>query len=387
MSLRNFRDVLGGDLAGKAFTGLFLLGLLRWLKPADFALLMTLQSVIILAVTLPSGILNRHYLLTPEAEQDARSYRALQIGVAGLTSLPVLTIISPQAPWHAVLTALVCCLAGAWFEFGRTNAQRSGRFDRWARAEALRALLLLPALLWVLLPGQTVVSLILGTQALGYAIASRLTGHVGGAPTRVRGALAAVCNARSLHLVLYFALVALFGQLPMLLVAAQAPADEMAGFAAAYRYYGLLMSVLSSANVVILTKVAAGQGNPNLDLTSLQRWAAGLLFGGMLIGFQLIPLVDGGKYPTSPYLFVGLALALLPGLASAPLAAEMLKAGRGLQLLGSQLAALLGFCMVFAAPFPQSSYAATAGVPVACLCQFLILTWLRQRRGQEGMQS
>ena len=181
----------------------------------------------------------------------------------------------------------------------------------------------------------------------------------------------AVCNARSLHLLLYFALVALFGQLPMLLVAPQSPPDETAGFAAAFRYYGLLMSVLSSANVVIIAKVAAGQGDSKLDVARLQRWAAALLFGGMLIGFHLIPLVDGGKYPTSPYLFVVMALALLPGLASAPLAADMLKVGRGLQLLGSQLSALLGFCLVFIAPFPDASHAAAAaaGVPAACLCQ------------------
>lgn len=375
MSLRNFRDVLGGDLAGKACTALFLLGLLRWLKPADFALLMTLQSVIILAVTLPSGILNRHYLLTQGSEPDARSYRALQLVLSAATSVLVMGLAIDGAAIQTQLAVLCCCVIGAWFEFARTDAQKSAAFGRWARAEIARAVLLLPTLGWVLAPvkPEWLVTGIIACQGLGYLIASALIKPKAGRNLSLSVALDAIRDPRARTLAVYIALVAIAGQLPMLLMANLASTVEVASFGAAYRYFGLLMSILASAHVVILSKIASGGSSSSADIRRMQYLAAAMVFIGIGVGYFLMPIIDGGKYPSSPGLFVIMSLALLPGLAAAPTIAKFMRENRGWRLLSSQLLGLpilIGFAFL---PVQSPSAGIAGGIAFASLCQYLLL--------------
>jgi O-antigen/teichoic acid export membrane protein len=389
VSLRNFRDVLGGDLAGKAFTALFLLGLLRWLKPADFALLMTLQSVIILAVTLPSGILNRHYLLTEGAEREARSYRALQLGLSTATAAFVLCLAVNSAPVQAQAAVLFCSFAGAWFEFARTHSQKFAGFGRWARAEVGRALLLIPTLCWVIAPvnPEWLATGIITSQGLGYLIASILLKPVAGNPPRLSTALDTIKDHRARTLALYIALVATAGQLPMLLIANVATASDVASFGAAYRYFGLLMSVLASVHVVILAKVAGGTLTDTAGIRRMQIWATAMVIVGVSAGYLLIPVIDGGKYPDSPVLFVFMSLALLPGLAAAPRIAELMRENQGWRLLGSQL---LGLPILVASAFIPILTPATGiavGVSCASLCQYLLIRNYESKRGDANRRD
>lgn len=375
MSLRNFRDVLGGDLAGKACTALFLLCLLRWLKPADFALLMTLQSVIILAVTLPSGILNRHYLLTQGSEQDARSYRALQLVLTAATAVLVLGLAIDGVAIQARLAVLFCCITGAWFEFARTDAQKSAGFGRWARAEIGRAVLLLPTLGWVLAPvkPEWLVTGIIVSQGLGYLIASALIKSTVGRNPSLSIALSAIRDPRAGTLAIYIVLVAIAGQLPMLLMANLASTVEIASFGAAYRYFGLLMSILASTHVVILSKIASGGSSDMAGIRRMQYLAAAMVFIGIGVGYFLMPIIDGGKYPRSPALFVIMSLALLPGLAAAPTIAKFMRQNRGWRLLSSQLLGLpilIGFALV---PLNSPAEGIAGGIACASLCQYLLL--------------
>lgn len=385
MSLRNFRDVLGGDLAGKVCTAVFLLGMLRWLSPADFALLMTLQSVIILAVTLPSGILNRLYLLTEGAEREARSYRALQLGLSAATAALVLCLAVNSAPVQAQAAVLFCSFAGAWFEFARTDAQKSAGFGHWARAEVGRALLLVPTLCWVFAPvsPEWLATGIITSQGLGYLVASILLKPVAGNPARLLAALDAIKDRRARTLTLYIALVATAGQLPMLVIAnlASASASDVASFGAAYRYFGLLMSVLSSVHVVILAKVASGTLIETTGIRRMQIWAAAMTLVGISVGYLLIPVIDGGKYPDSPALFVVMSLALLPGLAAAPRIAELMRENQGWLLVGSQV---LGLALLVVGAFIPILTPATGiaiGVSCSSLCQYLLIRNDESKRG------
>jgi hypothetical protein len=387
VSLRSFRQVLGGDLAGKAFTALFLLALIRYLAPQDLALFLTLHAVVILSVTLPAGIINRHYLVTDGAEAAAGIYQRLQIIAAGLCAALFVALAVRHAPWHAWMSTAACALAGARFEFGRTHAQRRGDFSRWARAEVLRAAMLMPALAWMMSPPGSgwIVSALLLSMAIGYTVADRLIDRPEPGSMPHGTVTVAFGDGKMALIALHSGLVAISGQLPVLLVANMGDAADTASFGSAFRYYGLLLAFVVSANVVVLSKVASGSPDLYAVVRSLQIRGTFVLVTLMAVGYLLIPLADGGRYPQAPGLFVILALALVPGLFSAPLVALALKGGRLGLLVSSQLLSLAAMLAVVALLWQTPVRGAALGVPLACVAQWLLLkVRLNRRPGEES---
>ena len=375
MSLRNFRDVLGGDLAGKAFTALFLMGLIRWLPTDEFALLMTLQAVIILSITLPASIINRHYVLTKGTQRHPRSYRALQVSTAGLISIVALAVTSSDAVWHMNAAVILCSIAGAWFEFGRSFAQKSEHFTLWSRAEVLRTMLLAANLIWLYVPLTTSTKLfaIILCQAIGYLCASRVTGSVMGPPPTLRYALEPIKQRRTGFIALYLILVAIMGQLPILLSSELASSFETASLSAAYRYYGILLSILSSAYVVIISKISQSDDDVSHDIFKLQLVGGALITAGCAAGYLIIPWVDDGRYPDAPLLFLILSMTLPPALAAAPLVAKQMKDGDGMQLVIAQVVSAVGFFAPLIIIQSNPVHAIAFGVAIASLLQFAFL--------------
>lgn len=377
MSLRSFRYVLGGDLVGKFFTAFFLLGLVRLLTPDAFAQLMTLQAVIILAVTLPSGIVNRHYLLTADVEHDARSYRALQVTAAGVLGLLSILFVAPMSAWHSVPATVACCVTGAWFEFGRTSAQKSGNFDRWAKAEVVRAMFLTCPLLLILTPleSELKITVLIVCQAAGYILASGFTGSITGAPPRLHVAFSALKDSRMKFIAVYLALVAFMGQLPIMLTSVLSTQFETATFSAAYRYFGILMSVLAASHVVILAKVSENQQNGVLEIRQLQGLAALLVACGATAGYFLIPIVDSAKYSDSPALFLLLSTAIYPALAAVPLVANQMRNTSGALLVMVQMVSALALFVPLYFNPSNPVFSIAAGISIASSVQFLLL-WI-----------
>lgn len=387
MSLGQFRTVLGGDVASKALTALFVLGLVRYLPPADLAKWVHLSSVVILSTLLLGGFFNRIYILQGSRQLSARGFRRLQVGSASLAYCVAMAVLRPDYSPVELGAGLACTVAAAAFDFSRTYAQSKARFNRYVSSDILRSacllLIVLPAVFYL---DSHRAGAVLMAQAFAFALGAivlpALPAELDRADPPMWAAARRLLGSRgALALVGYFALLALFGQLPILLLERLADEQALAAFGSAFRYYGLLLSIVIAANVVLLPKIVAAR---EADLASSMRTAAqivavslALLIGACLAGFLLIPLVDGGKYPDAPKLFVMVSIGLVPGILSAPLVAFWLRAEGFIQLFVSQLLAVVAAAAVHWISPVDAATAAAVSVPAGVLAQlaWLTLAW------------
>lgn len=368
-----------GDVGAKALTAAFVLALVRWLSPQQFAGYVYISAVVILAATLFNGFFNRHYILAGTDASAARAYRLLQVGMSAAVYGAAALLLASDAPPLDLLAGLLCAASAANFDFRRTHAQKQQQFRRYSTSDVARALLLVllavPVVAW---PGVHTVAALLAAQALAFALAAQLLPPLPATPDPdpVHPPVWRLLTGRgSLALLGYFALVGLFGQLPVLALKQFADAHELATFGAAFRYYGLLLGIVAAANVVILPRIARADdlAQSLRGVASIVAVALAMLVCAALAGYLLIPWIDGGKYPQAPLLFVLLCLGLLPGIVLAPMTAAFLRMDRHGELLRSQLAAVLACALAAWSLRAQGAWAAAWSVPAGVLLQFV---WL-----------
>jgi O-antigen/teichoic acid export membrane protein len=383
VSLRHFRTVLAGDVGAKALTAAFVLGLVRHLSPLHLASYVYLSAIVILASTLLNGFFNRHYIMAPEGVGTPRSYRAIQVATVSVVYLACSLALARESTAAELIAGLMCTSAAAAFDFRRSHAQKQLQFRAYSAADVLRAFILvvlaIPAVAW---EGPSTIAMLLAAQAIAFFAAAAVLPPLPKDATSswrstVRWTREVLANSSSLTLLAYFALVGLFGQLPVLLLKRFSVPMELASFGSAFRYYGLLLGVVAAANVVILPHMAQGSGEGAVttwrSVRNIVGVALGLVLAASLIGYFVIPLIDAGKYPDAPLLFVLLATGLIPGVALAPITAAFLRARMNDVLLRSQLAAITASFVAAYALRHHGAWAAAGCVPLGVLAQFL---WL-----------
>lgn len=380
MSLRHFQTVMLGDVCAKALTAAFVLGLVRFLAPPQFASYVYQSALMILAATLLSGFFNRHFILGGE-EASARAYQAFQTASACIAFVILALVVAGDLTVTELLAGFACTVAAARFDFGRTHAQKSMQFPRYAAADVTRALLVVvlsvPVVLW---GAQHTVAWLLATQGLAFLVGTRLLPRLPAWTTPRSQALAAtsrlmVANRSSLALLGYFGLVGLFGQLPLLMLKQFASTAELAAFGSAFRYYGLLLGIVAVVNVVILPRFAKTNDlkqslKDTVNILLLAATLVGLASAG---GYLLIPWIDESKYPDAPLIFGLLCLGLIPGLILAPMTAAFLRMDRHVQLLQSQVVAVLTCAITVWLLRSNGAFAAAWSLPAGVLAQFV---WL-----------
>jgi hypothetical protein len=375
VSLRQFNIVLAGDAGAKALTGLLVLCLVRLLQPRDFAAYVFLSSLVILSATLLSGFFNRHYIMTEAADSAARMYRALQVAASASVFIAAALFLGAGTESAPLAAGFVCTVAAAAYDFRRTHAQKVQAFAAWSKADVLRAfvLMVLSLPLANLLQGPELVTGLLGAQAFAFGCAAYALPVLPTASPQKK--MPRLADRGALALVGYFALVGVFGQLPILALKQIADTDTLASFGSAFRYYGLLLGVVAAASVVILPRVAQTK-----DLAATLRSlgavlgvAGGLGLTAAVMGYFAIPVVDGGKYPDAPLLFALLCTGLIPGLVLAPLTAVFMRTDDQLHLLASQVAAVAVATATAWGFREHGAFAAAICVPAGVLAQ---LVWL-----------
>jgi O-antigen/teichoic acid export membrane protein len=156
------------------------------------------------------------------------------------------------------------------------------------------------------------------------------------------------------------------------------------------RYYGLALGVVVALNVVLLPKLAAEPEALGLrrlfhKTRSIQASALGLLATAALMGYLVIPMIDGGRYPEAPELFLILCSALVPGVVMAPLTNSLLKQRRWFELTASLLLAN-GVCAAVALLGPRllglstpTGVAMSLPVAVAATLAYLVVaSWCKK---------
>ncbi len=345
MSFVQFRTVVSGDFGAKALTAAAVVLCVRWLPPPQLAEYAFFSALVVLGATLFNGFFNRHYIVSGVKPEAARSYRRWQVAFSAVTFvISAILLASDRAP-QTVLAALCCTAAAAAFDFSRTHAQRVGSFNRYAAAELLRTSLFLALCMPILLLAQShAVTVLLAAQAGCYLAATRLLPTLPASGSEQLNMRSLAADPSAWMLMAYFALLGIFGQLPMLILERIGTEFELATFGSAMRYYGLALGIVVALNVVLLPKVAALQGASGLRALwnhsrPMQLGALVLLCVIAVVGPLVIPIIDGGKYPEAPRLFLILCTALIPGIIMAPLSNAWLQQKRWAELTASLLLA------------------------------------------------
>jgi O-antigen/teichoic acid export membrane protein len=391
VSFAQFRTVVSGDFAAKALTAAVVVACVRWLPPAQLAEYVFVSALVALGATLFNGFFNRHYIVADVKLDAARSYRRWQVIASVLAfSTSALLLATERAP-QTLLAGMCCTATAAMFDFSRTHAQRIGSFNRYVASELFRSTLLLAlALPILLLADRHAVTALLAAQAGCYLVATWLLPTLPASGQERLHARALLADPGTLTLLAYFALLGVFGQLPMLILERIGTEFELAAFGSAMRYYGLALGVVVALNVVLLPKLAAEPEALGLrrlfhKTRSIQASALGLLATAALMGYLVIPMIDGGRYPEAPELFLILCSALVPGVVMAPLTNSLLKQRRWFELTASLLLAN-GVCAAVALLGPRllglstpTGVAMSLPVAVAATLAYLVVaSWCKK---------
>jgi O-antigen/teichoic acid export membrane protein len=388
VTLRNFNLVLGGDLIAKAFNALALLAAMRYLKPHEFGDYVFISAIALAAYGFFNGFFNRRIVFNKISEGDLPSMELVAVGLTAL-AFAAISAFSSFKGWTG-LAGLAVAGAGIAYDFRRSCLQRAGTFRVYIHCEIVRSAFVLVttlAILWLLSRDRA--AWLLSALALSYALgALALTRSAFGAqrlsPVRIVEGVHSLWTRESLQLLAFFVLLGLVAQLPPLLYKPFASTGDYAEFGVAFRYYGLLVAITSAFHVVMMPAIASVSADQASGLVRrmllMGLFSLALVFAGVLTGYMLMPVVDGGKYPAAPKLFALLSLGLVFGIYSGLFISSSLRAGRYTILIIGQLASLLISAGILWRYSAEHVIAAAAAMPVGLGFQLLIfLGWYRQK--------
>jgi O-antigen/teichoic acid export membrane protein len=187
------------------------------------------------------------------------------------------------------------------------------------------------------------------------------------------------------YLIAYFAVLAVFGQLDVLIVRVLGDTGQLATYGAALRYYQVLLIAVGSVHAVLLPSVQ--RPDTLLGVAALfrrTRWSIYLVLlltlGSIILAGSLIPALDGSRYPGSVTAFRILAVSAAVSAACSPYVFLLMREGAFLLLLKLALtataaSALLGPPLILAA--------GASGAAVATLVSTALITvpvFIRGRR-------
>lgn len=381
VSLRNFNLVLGGDLVAKALNALALLISLRTLSPHELGDYVYVSAIAITAYTFFNSFFNRAIVfnLIAETEFRATQYVALLLTVTGYGAVAA---VARSVGFGIIVAGLALAGAAIVFEVRRSALQRAAAFRRFTLVEVGRSLLFFTLTMAVLIfaDGNRAFWL-LASLALSYfvaVLALRSAIPIGPLTVAALKSVAGELKSRnSLLLLGFFLFAGLAAQLPALLYRPIATPHNYAEFGVAFRYYGLLVSVVSAFNVVLMPAVANTRDADVRALIKrfifLSAFAISIIAFAAGAGFYLMPLINAGKYPAAPGIFLVLASAPAFGIPCMIFLLFYQRNGRYMTLLVSQLVCVLTTALVLRSFAPHHPLAAGAAVPVGIAMQFLAL--------------
>ncbi|WP_340645157.1 hypothetical protein [Phenylobacterium sp.] len=316
--IRSFAQVGGGQAAYTLFQGLFVLASVRFLAPQALAEFSIGIAIFTIASGLSTSALRRAYILDYEelglssAQGHFLAAQVLLL-IAGALVITVLSGVSAEVS----LSLIALIVANTIFENARLFFQRHESFRNFGLLTALQpavGLLGLAALLamgaagvhwaaagWAVLLSQAASRLVL-LPLFGRRIVPLFTGATDG-----RSILAVL---RHLLLHRYYLLSLYYGILNWLLTSgmfflSRAGNElETAAYGATQRYYGILLALVITAQSVLLPALAKAETLQQSRgvIRSYYVICLPLTAALAVVAFAAtwwIPLVDGGKYPSS----------------------------------------------------------------------------------------
>ncbi len=330
--MKSMFQVLGCDLVGKAMLALVGGLLIRFMSQSDYASYSVAYALVLVFVQICSGCLSRVYVVGFERfklQNDPGVLARLQFAFL-IFGMPVLVLMLGAHKGNAWMAAVVLAL-GCATELTKSRFQQQMQFGKFSSVEFARAAAVcvgVTGLVWFSGFHPTARGVLI-VQLISFALIFAVHGVPSLSLLSVAAWRATVAFAKDLwagsyrYLFLYFLILALLNQIDLLVLRYAGSEHQLATYAAAYRYYNVLLLALSAANAVLLP--AAQRANTWEQTVALRRQhrAALLLFipvvaiAILAAGF-VMPAVDGGRYPESPAVFRVLAVSSLLSFAMSP---------------------------------------------------------------------
>jgi O-antigen/teichoic acid export membrane protein len=379
---RTLVQVAAFSVVSRGLLAIVALVLIRYMTPAEYARYIFVLSATGVLTGLIGTAFNNIYIVGHRSldVKDPSEFLGMQ-----LLSLSVLCVAA--LPFRSALNGFYTLAVGvtvstALVQFLSTVYQQEKAFFRYSMVETVRALLLVVGTLALaLLPrGFTAVNALWVQIAMGMVMfgAFFLTRLEVGKVLRVRrsaGLLAQVARSPYRLIVLYVMVMAVFGQLDVLLLQWLTDDFQLASYGAAFRYYGLLGLALGTVHSVFLPVVQDTTRMDQLDAIfrkhgHLVLVAIPVVLAGMAASPWIIPFIDAGKYPGSVRVFQILSVSAILSFAFSPHVHVMMRV-RDFQRLVAY--ALCGLAVHLVASVALIRVWGAAGAAVGTLLAFLTL--------------
>lgn len=297
-----------------AFGGLLLIRILETDQFADYIFALSVANFVSQSLSSSMGTL---YILEDETTRLNVSPQAF-LGAQLLLFAALTPFLLALFPWleHLLWITWALALTNLTYEFVRSHFRKTGHFIGYGGIEILRSLffvviLALPYLQdrhlsakWVLF-GQLSTTLIPILLLMKFHFFRTLQFRRGLVILRQ------VWNSPAKLLFIYFVLLSLLTQLDTWILRFFSNDFVLATYGSAFRYYGLMALASLAAGTVMLPQLKAGSPADRKNwIRKYHRMALLATLGVLALAFTAsywIPLIDKGRYPLAPTLFMVLS--------------------------------------------------------------------------------
>jgi O-antigen/teichoic acid export membrane protein len=394
--MRRFVQVLSFDVLAKIALGLVAIALIRFMPTEQYAAFTLATSVATLAAqTLAAGF-NRIYIVGYERlglAARAEPFLGLQLVLIAAAALAAAPAAAAFEGLYGAAVALAAAIVLS--EFSKTYFQQAQRFGRYSAIEVGRAAAQALAIVGLIAAfGRSVRAAdVLWVQAAALAGAFAVALAPLLAWARLLDLREAAAIARSViagpyaWLVAYFAVLAVFSQVDVLLLKALSDERTLAAYGSALRYYALLSLALGAVHAVLLPAIQRAASQAELDTLYAQHFRLLALFVpavalAALAAGWILPWIDLGRYPDAVPAFRILAASAVISFAFSPHVNVLLKRERFRFLFLLIVAALAVDIVLNLALIPRFGAAGAAAATLLASACVTVPIFLASRRAR-----
>lgn len=337
--MRAFIQIFSFDLVSKILLGLVGIALIHYMLPAEYAQYTLASSVVaVVAQTLVSSF-NRIYIVGHEQldlQGSAAPFLGVQlliIAIIALLGIPAARMLD-GVYWIVVALIVAQCLS----DFAKTSFQQEMRFLSFSLVEFSRSLIFALAVAYLIL---VLHSSIKAWHALAVQAAALMLVFIVafGRHLRISELLQirrsiqltrSVISGDYRFLFGYFFVLAFFSQVSVFVLRHVGSESMLASYGSAFRYYSLLLLALNAVHTILLPLVQKIETIEALDELYAKQWKMVLIFTPAVmlcawISGWIIPIIDGGKYPSAILVFRILCISAIISFAMSPQANLIMK--------------------------------------------------------------
>ena len=323
------------------------LALIRYIDTAEFSEYILVFTYFNIFFQLVSGIVERLYIVEHDAYSKNQTRYNLILAVSILL-IPCIYIFATKDIQFLFLIVFLSC-SSIFFQFKRIKLQKKEDFVGYASLEIKRNII------WSVIAFALIAYyregfykyILYSYGIINLIMLYPLAGSK--APTSESFATSIKYIFSKYYLILLSLLSGLFPYVVFLFISASNDKVLISSVGAAMRYQAILSMIVMSMNTIFLPKFASMFSHQDLLASKIWKQVTSALilsFVFILCIYQVIPIVDHGRYPDTPLYFVLISIPTLISLLGLPVVNRLLSNLKYKELFESLLLGL-GAALVF----------------------------------------